>query len=98
MRIISILLLIFSVSAIVGCSSFPESTREMEVRSEYGKLIPNEPKSEMPRRKKQRVEKIYMGGRLLPSGDWFVGGRLLLVVNEPDWIFDDATLKKIESK
>jgi len=70
----------------------------MEARAEYGKLIPSEPKAEMPRRKKQRVEKIYMGGRLLSSGDWFVGGRLLLVVNEPDWIFDDSALKKIESK
>lgn len=98
MKITSSLLLIFSASAIIGCSSFPESTREMEARAEYGKLIPSEPKSEMPRRKKQRVEKVYMGGRLLPSGDWFVGGRLLLVVNEPDWIFDDATLKKIETK
>ena len=98
MKIILNLLLIFSASAILGCSSFPESTREMEARAEYGKLIASEPKSDMPRRKKQRVEKIYLGGRLLPSGDWFVGGRLLLVVNEPDWIFDDATLKKIESK
>ncbi len=98
MRTILNLLLIFSASAIVGCSSLPESTREMDVRAEYGKQIPSEPKSEMPRRKKQRVEKIYMGGRLLASGDWFVGGRLLLVVNESDWIFDDATLKKIETK
>lgn len=98
MKIIMSLALIFSVSAFVGCTSFPESSREMEARAEYGKLIPIEPKGEMPRRKKQRVEKIYMGGRLLPSGDWFVGGRLLLVVNESDWIFDDAFLKKIESK
>lgn len=98
MRIILNLLLTFSVSAFVGCSSLPESTREMDSRAEYGKLIPSEPKIEMPKRKKQRVEKIYMGGRLLPSGDWFVGGRLLLVVNEPDWIFDDSALKKIESK
>jgi hypothetical protein len=97
-RIVLSLLLIFSVSPFVGCSSLPESTREMEARAEYGKLIPSEPKAEMPRRKKQRVEKIYMGGRFLSSGDWFVGGRLLLVVNESDWIFDDSALKKIESK
>lgn len=98
MRIALSLLLIYSVSFLLGCSSFPESTKEMEVRAEYGKLIPNEAKSEMPKRKKQRVEKIFMGGRLLPSGDWFVGGRLLLVVNESDWIFDDSTLKKIEKQ
>lgn len=90
------LLLICSVSFLDACTTFPESTREMEVRSDYGNLTPPTPKSDMPKRKKQRVEKVFMGGRMLSSGDWFVAGRLLLVVNEPDWIFDDATLKKIE--
>lgn len=98
MKAISSLLLISSVSVLAGCSSFPESTKEMEQRAEYGKLIPSPLKGELPRRKKQRVEKIFMGGRMLPSGDWFVGGRLLLVVNEPDWVFDDAALKKIENR
>lgn len=98
MKIILNLLLICSVSFIFGCSSLPESTKEMEARAEYGKPMPIETKGEMPRRKKQRVEKVYMGGRLLPSGDWFVGGRLLLVVNESDWIFDDSALKKIDGQ
>lgn len=98
MKAILSLLPICFVSALVGCTTFPDSTREMETRAEYGKLIPNEPKNELPRRKKQRVEKIYMGGRMLPSGDWFIGGRLLLVVNEPEWIFDDSSLRKLEGK
>jgi len=93
-KITSSLLLIFFANLIVGCNSFPESTREMELRSEYGKLSLPETRTELPKRKKQRVEKLYMGGRLLPSGDWFVGGRLLLVINESEWIFDDAALKK----
>ena len=98
MKQILSLLLIFSVSALTACSTFSDSTREMESRAEYGKLVLPTSKGDLPRRKKQRVEKIYMGGRMLPSGDWFVGGRLLLVVNESDWIFDDATLKKIEGQ
>ena len=99
MKVILNTLLICSVTSFLfGCSSFPESTREMEARADYSKLIPSVSKNEMPRRKKQTVEKICMGGRMLPSGDWFVGGRILLVVNEPDWIFDDATLKVIDNQ
>lgn len=96
MKAISSLLLICFVNLLLACSTFPDSSKELEARAEYGKLIPPVSKSEMPRRKKQRIEKVYMGGRMLPSGDWFAGGRLLLVVSEPDWIFDDSTLKKIE--
>lgn len=96
MKVILSLLLICSISFLTACTTFRESSREMEARAEYGKLLPPATKGELPKRKKQRIEKIYMGGRMLPSGDWFAGGRLLLVVNESDWIFDDATLKKIE--
>lgn len=98
MKVVLSLLLICSVSLVLGCSSFPESTREMEGRADYSKLIPSPTKNELPKRKKQKVERIYMGGRMLSSGDWFVGGRLLLVVNEPDWIFDDASLRTIEAR
>lgn len=98
MKVILSLLLISSLSVLSACQSFPDSSREMESRAEYGKMIPLPSKTELPRRKKQRVEKVYMGGRMLSSGDWFAGGRLLLVVNEPDWIFDDTTLKKIEDQ
>jgi hypothetical protein len=98
MKALVSLLMICSASFIAGCSSFPESTKEMEMRAEYGKIMAVDTKSEAPRRKKQRVEKVFMGGRILPSGDWFMGGKLLLVVNESDWIFDDANLRKIESQ
>lgn len=97
MKLVLKLLLIYSASLILGCSSFPDSTREMESRAEYGKSISIETKNQSPRRKKQRVEKVFMGGRLLTSGDWFIGGKILLVVNEPDWIFEDINLKKMKS-
>ncbi|MGE3682708.1 MAG: hypothetical protein AB7G93_13365 [Bdellovibrionales bacterium] len=87
-----ILSLTFFISGVTGCSSFPKSTREMEKRANYGVTGAVLPQVERPNRKKQRVEEIFMGGRLLSTGDWFVGGRLMLVVNEPDWIFDDPKL------
>ena len=98
MKLNLIILLTFLSSSFVACSSFQKSTQEMERRSAYDTLSKEVNRSELPNRKKQRVEEVYMGGRMLSGGDWFVGGRLLLVVNEPDWIFDDPRLKKINER
>lgn len=94
MRVNPVMSLIFLSSA--GCSSFPSSQQEMEKRAGYeiGHSIAQS--AEIPGRKKQRVEEICMGGRLLPSGDWFESGKILLVINEPEWIFNDPKLKKRE--
>jgi hypothetical protein len=93
MEIKAALLLTFLISAI-GCSNFPKNSLEMEKRAGYGKDLIEKAKVERPARKKERVEEIYMGGRKLSSGDWFVGGRLMIVVSEPEWIFDDPKLKQ----
>jgi hypothetical protein len=90
--------LIFLSSGVIGCSSFPSSQQEMEKRAGYESGRATVQQTEIPGRRKQRVEEVCMGGRLLPSGDWFMGGRLLLVVNEPEWIFDDPKLKKRENR
>ncbi len=93
-QIISLLIFLISIG---GCSSLPQSTNEMEKRANYGAERENM-KSDLPLRKRQRVEQIYMGGRKLSSGDWLVESRIQLVVNEPEYIFKDPQIKISEEK
>ena len=89
---VAMLLILFS--SLVGCSSLPKSTNEMWRRSGYGK---EEGSLKVPRpsrsRKKKRIEKVWVGRRLLPSGDYFQQGIVHLVLEEPNLIFEDENLK-----
>ncbi len=87
-----IMLLVFSAN-FCGCATIGGASKsELEKRAGYGQ---QKPQKVAPSRKSQRVEKVYIGGRMLTSGDWFIGGWASLVIEEANWVFDDPRLKKI---
>ncbi|MCB0367959.1 MAG: hypothetical protein KDD45_00615 [Bdellovibrionales bacterium] len=84
------------LSSLFGCSSLPESTNELQKRSILDHKI-QAPKH-IPAKKYQSIEKVYVGGRFLQTGDWFHGSWVSLVVEDRDYIFDDPILKKLNSR
>lgn len=92
----NLIIVLICFSSLLGCSSLPESTNELEKRSVLDRKV-KMPKH-IPARKYQSIEKVYVGGRFLKTGDWFHGSWVSLVVEDKAYIFDDPILKKLNSK
>lgn len=80
MRVIKILLSLILLSS-TACESFPESTRELWMRSGYTDSSKPQ-QSVVFDRKIQRQEKVYLGKRILPNGDVFEKGSILIQMDK----------------
>ena len=93
-NLVAIAFLVLFNSFLVGCSSFPKSTKEMWARSGYeGEEAVKEGK--VFSGKKKKAVKIYVGAMMLPSGDYFQEGVIQMVIDEKELIFDDPYLKSL---
>ena len=80
MRIRKILASLILLSS-TACTSFPDSTRELWKRSGY--MDDSKPQQSVSlERKIQRHEKVYLGKRILPSGDIFENGSILILMDK----------------
>ena len=89
----NLIIVLICCSSTWGCSTLPGSTNELQKRSLLG--VNKETPKHLPARKYQSIEKVYVGGRFLKTGDWFHGSWVSLVVEDKEYIFDDPVLSKI---
>ncbi|MBY0316354.1 MAG: hypothetical protein K2Q26_12580 [Bdellovibrionales bacterium] len=78
---------------IVGCSSFPASTNELWKRAGYEDQNPVQLKPVM-NRSAGATETIYVGRRILPSGDYFQEGVVQVVLKKSP--ISDPNLKTLK--
>lgn len=79
---------------VIGCSSFPASTNELWKRAEYGDEKPTPLKPVMSRNVGVR-ETIYIGRRILPSGDYFQEGVVQVILKKSFSPISDPNLKAL---
>lgn len=91
-----ILVLIFSIS-VVGCSTTQKSTNELEKRAKHPAEETEVPKY-VPKVKRQRVETVCVSGRFLKNGAWMHQTWVSLMIEEPDMVFTDPMIKKIQGR
>lgn len=74
-------LLILLSSSLFGCSSFEASTNELWKRAGY--LDESKPiLTAILSRKIERREKVYLGKRILPNGEIFEEGSILILMDQ----------------
>lgn len=78
----------------IGCSSFPASTNELWKRAGYGEEKTVELKPIM-NRSVGVTETVYVGRRLLPSGDYFQEGVVQVVLKKSLRPISDPNLKAL---
>ena len=84
----NIVVVLLILCSSLNCSTVPKSTNEMRKRAGYDV----DKQEKRPSRKKTRIEKIWVGRRLLSSGDYLQEGIVHLVVEESKLIFEDENL------
>ena len=78
------ILLVLLIS--VSCSHFSESERVLEKRSGYDQT-PNKPIQIS--RTKAKVKKAWLHPHEMPTGDYFGGAWIYLLVGPTQWTFDN---------
>jgi hypothetical protein len=74
------------VLLISSCSHYPESQRVLEKRSGYES---NSPKGVTISRSKAKVKKAWLHPHEMPTGDYFGGAWIYLLVGPTSWTFEN---------